>query len=113
MKILVLVLKKIESKDKTKCDTFYSNSKAEIIINESNIDDLFKSIYTTVMSNIPKYLAKGSGWIIDSVNDHTIIISKYNLLAGSIYIKLPKEVIHEKAKLIFKILMAMNVLNGV
>ena len=28
--------------------TFYSNSKAETIINESGIDDAFESIYTTV-----------------------------------------------------------------
>ena len=38
-----------------------------------------------------KSLVKGSGWIIDSVIDHTISISKYNPLAGSSYIILPKE----------------------
>ena len=53
---LVLVLKKIESKDKTKYGTFYSHSEAETIINESDIDDVFKSIYTTVISNIQKSL---------------------------------------------------------
>ena len=37
--ILVLVLKKIESDDKTKYGTFYSLSKAETIINESDFDD--------------------------------------------------------------------------
>ena len=47
---LVLVFKKIENKDKVKYDTFYSHSKAEIIINDSDIDDMFKSIYTTVIS---------------------------------------------------------------
>ena len=31
------------------------------------------------------YLEKGSGWIIDSVIDHSISISKYNPLAGSSY----------------------------
>ena len=41
---LVFVFKKIESEDKTKYDTFYSNSKAEIIINESDIDDVLQSI---------------------------------------------------------------------
>ena len=49
---LVLVFKKIESEDKTKYDTFYSNSKAEIIINESHIGHVFQSIYTTIISNI-------------------------------------------------------------
>ena len=38
-----------------------------------------------------KSLRKSSSWIIDSVIDHAISISKYNPLAGSSYIKLPKE----------------------
>ena len=39
---LVLVFKKKEIEDKTKYDTFCSNSKAEIMINESEIDDRFQ-----------------------------------------------------------------------
>ena len=100
MAILVLVLKKIESEDKTKYNTFYSNSRAEIIITESDIDDVFKSIYTTVISNIQKSLGKGSGSIIYSVIDHNIGISKHNPLAGSSYIKLPKELNHPRKDLI-------------
>ena len=90
---LVLVFKKIKSEDKTNYGSFYSTSKAEIIINESDIiDDVFLSIYyTTIISNIQKSLGKGSGWIIDLVIHHTISISKYNPLAGSSYIKLPNE----------------------
>ena len=37
---LVLVFKKIKSKDKTKFENSFSKSKVEIIINESNIDDV-------------------------------------------------------------------------
>ena len=80
---LVLVFVKIESEDKTKYDTGYSHSKTETIINESDIDDIFESIYTTIISNIQKYLGKGSGEIVDSVIEHNISISKYNSLAGS------------------------------
>ena len=43
--------------------TSYSNWKAETIINESDIDDAFKLIYGTIISNIQKSLRKGSGWI--------------------------------------------------
>ena len=39
---LVLVFEKIESEDNDTYDTFYSNSKAEIFINESDIDDVFQ-----------------------------------------------------------------------
>ena len=91
---LVSVFKKIESEDKTKYDTFYSHSKSETIINESDIDDVFKSIYTIIISSIQKPMGKGLGWIIDSIIDHNISISKYNPLAGSSYIKLSKELHH-------------------
>ena len=61
MTTLVLVLTKIESEDKTKYDNFCSSSKAEIIINASDIDNVFQSIYTTIITNIQKSLGKGSG----------------------------------------------------
>ena len=100
MTILDLMFKKIESKDKTKYENFYSSSKAEIIINENDINGAFKSIYTIIIENIQKSLGKGCGWIADSIIDHTISISKYNPIAGSIYIKLPKELDHRRKGLI-------------
>ena len=71
---LVLVFKKIEREDKTKYHNFYPSSNAEIMINESDIDDVFQSIYTTIISNIQKSLGKGSGWIIDAIIEHNISI---------------------------------------
>ena len=98
---LVLVLKEIESQDKAKYDIFYSHSKAEIIITESDIDDsVFKSIYATVISNIQNFLVKESDWITDSVIEHNINISKHNPLAGSSYTKLSKELHHSRKGLI-------------
>ena len=98
---LVLVLKEIESQDKAKYDTFYSHSKAEIFITESDIDDsVFKSIYATVISNIQNFLVKESDWITDSVIEHNINISKHNPLAGSSYTKLSKELHHSRKGLI-------------
>ena len=61
---------------------------------------MFQSIYTTVITNIQISLGKGSSWIIDSVIDHTISISKNNPLVGSSYIKLPKELEHPRKGLI-------------
>ena len=87
MTTLVLMFKKVESEDKTKYDNFYSSSKAGEIINENDIDDLFQSIYTTIITSTQKSLGKDSDWINDSVIGHTISISKYNPLAGSSYIK--------------------------
>lgn len=66
---LVLEIKKTESDGKTKYDTLYSNSIAEAVIHESEIYDAIESIYTTAISNVQKYLVKGSGWVIDLVID--------------------------------------------
>ena len=55
---LVLEFKKIESDDATKCSTFYLNSRAQRIINESDIDYAFESIYSTIISNIQNLLEK-------------------------------------------------------
>ena len=77
-----------------------TSSKAELIMNESDIENVFKSIYSRIISNIQKLRAKSSGWIIDSVLDHTISISKYNTLVGSSYIKLPKELQYPRKGLI-------------
>ena len=70
----------------------YPNSKVEVIINES--DMYVESIYTKTISNIQKSLGKGSGCFINSVIKHNINISKYNPLAGSSCIKLPKKLNH-------------------
>ena len=72
MAALFLDFKKMQNDDKILCSTFYSHSKAETIFNESDIDDVLELIYSTVLSNIQKYLEQGSCWIIDSVKDHNI-----------------------------------------
>ena len=58
--ILVLEFKKIESDDATKYSTFYLSSKAETVINDTNIGDVSESIYSAIISNILKSLGKGS-----------------------------------------------------
>ena len=52
---------------------------------------MFDSVYSTIRSNIQNSLGRDSGWVIDSLSDHPLSVSKYNPLAGSSYIKLPKE----------------------
>ena len=50
---------------------------------KKDIDDVWESIYSTIISNTQKSLGQGSGWIIDSFIDHSINISKHNTLAGT------------------------------
>ena len=77
---------------------------------------MFKSIYTTIITNIQKSLGKGSDWIINSVINHTISTSKHNSLDGSSYMNLLKQLDQpRKYWLLFKILMMIliNALSGV
>ena len=55
-------------------------------------------VYLKHFIKIQNSLGKGSGWIIDSLIYHNN--SKYNPLAGSRYIKLPKKLNHLKKGLI-------------
>ena len=52
------MFKKTESEDKTKFESIYPSSKAEIIIDESDIDDVFQLIYTTIMIKHTKTFRK-------------------------------------------------------
>ena len=63
---------------------FIHSQKQKHVNNESDIDDVFESIYITVIANLE-----------DNIN-----ISKYNSLAGNSYIKLPKELDHPRKELI-------------
>ena len=76
------------------------NSKAQKIIDESDINAVFGSVYTTIISNIQKSLGKSSGWIIDLVRGFNFNISKYNPLAVGSYTKLPKSLDYPRKALL-------------
>ena len=81
--ILALNFKKSKSKDETKFCTFHSNSKAERIILDADIDSIFELILSTVMTKIQNYQPEDSGCIIGSVIEQNInILVKHQNLAS-------------------------------
>ena len=46
---LVLEFRETERDDRTKFSTFHSSSKTEMIIIQSGIDNVFESIYSTII----------------------------------------------------------------
>ena len=58
---LLLEFKDLESDDETKHSTFYSSLNTKTVINESDIDDAFESIHSTIISNIQKWFEKDLG----------------------------------------------------
>ena len=89
---LVSEFQKIKSDNETKYSTFSSALKAETSINESDIDHVFESIYSSIISNKQKSMGKGSVWITDSVVDQ---ISKNKPYIHKSYI-LPNKLNHPK-----------------
>ena len=80
--ILALNFKKSKSKDETKFCTFHSNSKAERIILDADIDSIFELILSTIMTKIQNYQPEDSGCIIGSVIEQNInILVKHQNLA--------------------------------
>ena len=55
------------NEDDAKHSIFYLDSKAETVILGTDIDRVFESIYSTIMTKIWKCQAEGLGWTIDSV----------------------------------------------
>ena len=69
-------------------------------MNDTNIDETPGLISHQLRKNIGQWLSEGSGWMIESVDEHYLNIIKYALMNGSSYIKLPSELGHHLKGLI-------------
>ena len=63
------------------------NRKVETIIHDSDTDNAFELLYSTIMTKIQKCHAEGSGAITDSVVNENTNISDNNPPSDSSYIK--------------------------
>ena len=70
--VITLVIKLKEIKYESKYSTFYSNSKAETVIHNADIDSIFESICSMIVTKMWKFQAEGLGWDIDSVIEQNI-----------------------------------------
>ena len=72
----------------------YLNAKTQTLTNEVEIANLLQITQQQIVNKIQRWISKGSGWIIKSVDGHFINVAKYRPLRGSSYIPLPKELRH-------------------
>ena len=86
--------------DKTVYKTAYFNSKPQIIINNTEIPELLQLSKDQILNMIAKWISEGSGWTIQSVDNHYLNIVQYQPMKGSSYIKLPQELRHHRKGLI-------------
>ena len=71
--------------------TAYFNSKPQTIINNTEIPEALQLSKEQILNIIAQWISEGSGWTIESVDNHHLNIVQYQPMKGSSYIKLPQE----------------------
>ena len=69
----------------------YFNSKAQIIMNISDIKPNLEMSQEKIMNDVAEWLKEGSGWTTDGVLENYFNLVNYKPLEGKSYIPLPKE----------------------
>ena len=82
---------KKSSKDEIVYKTAYFNSKPQTIINNTEIPEALQLSKQQILNMIAQWVSEGSGWTIQSVDNHYLNIVQYQPMKGSSYIKLPQE----------------------
>ena len=88
------------SKDEIVYKTAYFNSKPKTIINNTEIPEALQSSKDHILNMIAQWISEGSGWTVESVDNHYLNIVQYQPMKGSSYIKLPQELRHHRKGLI-------------
>ena len=71
--------------------TAYFNSQPQTITNDTQIEPALSSSKQEILNNIAVWISEGSGWTIESIDNHYLNVVKYEPMKGSSYIKLPTE----------------------
>ena len=71
--------------------TAYFNSTPQTIINQTEITDSSQLSKQQITNKIAQWISEGSGWTIQSVDEHYLNVVIYKPMEGSSYIKLPYE----------------------
>ena len=71
--------------------TAYFNSKPQTITNDTQIELAFSLSKQQILNKIAVWISEGSGWTVQSVDNHYLNVVKYEPMKGSSYIKLPTE----------------------
>ena len=82
---------KFSNGQKTEKNGFF-NSKADLIINNTNIQSSLQISKQYILNIISQWVSEGSGWTVESIESHHLNIANYSPLKGSSYIELPPEI---------------------
>ena len=79
------------AKDEIVYKTAYFNSKPQTIINNTEIPEVLQLSKEQILNMIAQWISEGSGWTVESVDNHYLNIVQYQPMKGSSYIKLPQQ----------------------
>ena len=79
------------SSEETIIKKAYFNSKTQTITNNVQIELALSLSKQEILNKIAVWISEGSGWIIQSVDNHYLNVVTYQPMKGSSYIKLPTE----------------------
>ena len=82
---------KFSNGQKTEKNGFF-NSKADLIINNTNIQSSLQISKQHILNIISQWVSEGSGWTVESIESHQLNIANYSPLKGSSYIELSPEI---------------------
>ena len=71
--------------------TAFFTSKAKEITNDFMVPEALKLSKDHILNSISQWISEGSGWTIESVDNHYLNIVQYQPMKGSSYIELPQE----------------------
>ena len=66
----------------------------------TSLDTALATAKQELIDKIDQFVAGGSGWVIDSLEEIDLVLSTYDPLRGSSYIELPKKFRHNKKGLL-------------
>ena len=96
---LKVTFKKLSNKEIV-YKTAYFNSKPQTIINNTEIPKSLQLSEQQILNLVAVWISEGSGWTVESVDNHYLNIVQYQPMKGSSYIKLPQELINSSKGLI-------------
>ena len=76
---------------KTKYLQTHGSIKKKSEFNDTNADELLDIQRNHLSSRVERWACEGSGWIINSIIQHQLVISEIASCEGSSYFPLPKE----------------------
>ena len=85
-------------------DEFHFNTTSDRLIVDDNksIHKVLRNQKEKLMRKIDRFTNHGSGWVVNRISQHAILINKYKPLKGKSFIKLPDWINNKKATINIK-----------